>query len=263
MSYTFSSSDCGTLVTFSNSSVTATLPNGGLGNGWSVDVGYTGTGSLTISSAAHIDGSTAALTLAPGEGVRIFTDNTNYWTQRGGAGLTANDTGGYVPLYACNGALGNSSLQDNGSTVSTTENLSIGAAGTPMSLCWDDATMPPNQLCLQNVSSGLNATLNLFTSLGNNVLRDPFAAMGKPEPLRHELRGCWSGESMESIALSIRSCRRRSESSLADITTEAGYLAGRTPRPAERSVLTPRQAKILLLFSIGYREMLSLTARVC
>jgi toxin YoeB len=25
-----------------------------------------------------------------------------------------------------------------------------------------------------------------------DVQRDPFAGLGKPEPLRHELRGCWS-----------------------------------------------------------------------
>lgn len=25
-----------------------------------------------------------------------------------------------------------------------------------------------------------------------NVLRDPFTGIGKPEPLRHELSGCWS-----------------------------------------------------------------------
>ena len=24
------------------------------------------------------------------------------------------------------------------------------------------------------------------------VMRDPFQGVGKPEPLRHELRGCWS-----------------------------------------------------------------------
>lgn len=29
-------------------------------------------------------------------------------------------------------------------------------------------------------------------SLINDVLREPFTGLGKPEPLKHELKGCWS-----------------------------------------------------------------------
>jgi toxin YoeB len=29
-------------------------------------------------------------------------------------------------------------------------------------------------------------------SLVKDVQRDPFKGIGKPEPLRHELKGCWS-----------------------------------------------------------------------
>ena len=31
-----------------------------------------------------------------------------------------------------------------------------------------------------------------ITRLITETLRDPFAGIGKPEPLKHELRGCWS-----------------------------------------------------------------------
>jgi toxin YoeB len=36
------------------------------------------------------------------------------------------------------------------------------------------------------------ATLGRLNRLLNEVLRDPLAGMGKPEPLRHVLAGCWS-----------------------------------------------------------------------
>jgi toxin YoeB len=36
------------------------------------------------------------------------------------------------------------------------------------------------------------ATLNRLNRLLNDVLRDPMAGIGKPEPLRHVLAGCWS-----------------------------------------------------------------------
>lgn len=37
-----------------------------------------------------------------------------------------------------------------------------------------------------------NATLNRLNRLLNEVLGDPVAGIGKPEPLRHVLAGCWS-----------------------------------------------------------------------
>jgi toxin YoeB len=36
------------------------------------------------------------------------------------------------------------------------------------------------------------ATLNRLNRLLNEVLRDPVSGIGKPEPLRHVLAGCWS-----------------------------------------------------------------------
>jgi toxin YoeB len=31
-----------------------------------------------------------------------------------------------------------------------------------------------------------------ITRLVREILREPFSGLGKPEPLRHELSGCWS-----------------------------------------------------------------------
>jgi len=36
------------------------------------------------------------------------------------------------------------------------------------------------------------ATLKRVNRLLDDALRDPFAGIGKPEPLRHALAGCWS-----------------------------------------------------------------------
>ena len=33
---------------------------------------------------------------------------------------------------------------------------------------------------------------NKITSLINDIVRDPFNGIGKPEPLKHELSGSWS-----------------------------------------------------------------------
>jgi len=36
------------------------------------------------------------------------------------------------------------------------------------------------------------ATLRRVNRLLHEALRDPFSGLGKPEPLRHVLAGCWS-----------------------------------------------------------------------
>lgn len=37
-----------------------------------------------------------------------------------------------------------------------------------------------------------HATLKRINRLIDDALRDPFSGIGKPEPLRHGLAGCWS-----------------------------------------------------------------------
>jgi toxin YoeB len=41
------------------------------------------------------------------------------------------------------------------------------------------------------VEQDRNKALRII-SLIKDVQRDPFKGIGKPEPLRHELKGCWS-----------------------------------------------------------------------
>ena len=84
--YTVAASDWGKLLTISNASAQVlTLPQAGSSfpNGWYVDVENTGAGAWTITpTTSTIDGA-ATLVLATNQGVRVFSNGTNYFTQRG------------------------------------------------------------------------------------------------------------------------------------------------------------------------------------
>ena len=84
--YTVLSGDRSKLVTFSNASpVSVTLPQAGTSfpNGWHVDVQNRGAGTVTITpSTSTIDGA-ASIDLTTGQGIRIASNGTNYYTQRG------------------------------------------------------------------------------------------------------------------------------------------------------------------------------------
>lgn len=89
-SYTYLDSDYRKLVTHTNASAIAgTLPNAagtGFDSGWWMDVQNRGAGTLTITpTTSTIDGA-SSLALTTGQGVRIYSDGTNYFTQRGMTG---------------------------------------------------------------------------------------------------------------------------------------------------------------------------------
>lgn len=90
--YTAQASDDGTLLTFSNSSaLTLTLPiiTGVIPPfpSWWIQVENRGIGSLAISpNGLLLDGSGASLTLTTNQGVTIYNDGSNYYTQRGISG---------------------------------------------------------------------------------------------------------------------------------------------------------------------------------
>jgi hypothetical protein len=85
--YTFLSTDCGKLVTFSNTgAIAASLPasgSAGFPSGYEVDVENLNSGVLTITPATSTIDGAAAITLTQNQGIRIFSDGTNYHTQRG------------------------------------------------------------------------------------------------------------------------------------------------------------------------------------
>lgn len=86
--YTFVDGDRAKLVTTSNAAaIAATLPQAGATSlfiaGWFVDIQNRGVGTLTITpTTSSIDGA-ATLAIPTGQGVRVFSDGTNYFTQRG------------------------------------------------------------------------------------------------------------------------------------------------------------------------------------
>ena len=90
-SYTFQNSDCGTLISQSNNLPSSfTLPQAGSGGnfalGWCVQFQNTGTGTATITpTISTIDG-VSSLTRTTGEGAKICSSGTNYFTLQGGGG---------------------------------------------------------------------------------------------------------------------------------------------------------------------------------
>lgn len=90
-SYTYVTGDKGKLVRHNNAAAIAgSLPQAGASfpDGWFMDVLNYGAGTLTITpTTSMIDGQTN-LVLTTGQGVRIISDNTNYFTIRGAGGYT-------------------------------------------------------------------------------------------------------------------------------------------------------------------------------
>lgn len=83
--YAASSGDSGKLLTFSSAgAVTLTLPSPPPSSTWYILVENTGAGALTVSrNGLQIDGRAADLTVNQDQGVLIYTDGTNYFTDRG------------------------------------------------------------------------------------------------------------------------------------------------------------------------------------
>lgn len=113
--YTFLNTDSRKLVTFTNASaIAATLPQAGASSSflssWYVDVQNRGAGTVTITpTTSTIDGA-ANLALTTKQGVRIFSDGTNYFTQRGVGGSVGSETDPVVA--AINGI-----VKSNGSVI--------------------------------------------------------------------------------------------------------------------------------------------------
>src|SRR5262245_55720683 len=105
-SYTILNTDGKKLITFSNASAIAvSLPqagsNSGFQNGWSVDIQNMGSGAVTITPlTSNIDGAPTAVVLNQNQGVRIYSNGSNYFTQRGigGGGGGAGDVTAASPF---------------------------------------------------------------------------------------------------------------------------------------------------------------------
>lgn len=95
-SYTYLTGDRGKLVSHSNAAAIAgTLAQAGstgFPSGWWMDVQNTGAGTLTITpTTSTVDGA-ATLALTTGQGTRLVSDGTNWFTQRGIGSVTSGGT---------------------------------------------------------------------------------------------------------------------------------------------------------------------------
>jgi hypothetical protein len=124
--YTAASSDWGKLLTLSNASAQVlTLPQAGSGfpNGWYVDVENTGSGAWTITPATSTIDGAATLALSTNQGVRVYSNGTNYFTQRGIGG----------------GAAGSLNLLVNGGTVASEPGLNFISGTGVVQTCANNA----------------------------------------------------------------------------------------------------------------------------
>lgn len=124
--YTVKQFDNNNLITFNRATAIAvTLPNAsdlGFRAGWWTEVQSRGAGAVTITpTTATIDGA-ATLVLNKNQGCRIFSDGTNYFTQRGEGGNTGQHAGTATNDSASAGNVGEfiSSTIAKGSAVALT-----------------------------------------------------------------------------------------------------------------------------------------------
>lgn len=90
--------DYGKLIVMNSSSATTlTLPSTPPFATWTVDVQIIGTGGGSVSpNGLNLDGASSSLTLLAGQGCTIFTDGTNYFTERGRMPLATTTVPGLV-----------------------------------------------------------------------------------------------------------------------------------------------------------------------
>jgi hypothetical protein len=129
--YNAAAGDAGYLVSFNDASaVSYTLLATPSSATWVVDVENIGAGVLTVNpNGANLDGSASSLILEQNQGCRIYTDGTNYFTQRG-VGL-----GGNVNVQT---ASYNFAATDQGKAViaNKTSALTFTLLATPPSTSW-------------------------------------------------------------------------------------------------------------------------------
>lgn len=132
--YTVLNSDSRKLVTFSNgSAVAVTLPQAGASSefmtGWFTDVQNRGAGTVTITpTTSTIDGA-ASLALTTNQGVRIFSDGTNYFTQRGVGSATGGASGAPDSAQYIVGGAHGSLTAERVATDTATIDVDLGTAG--------------------------------------------------------------------------------------------------------------------------------------
>ena len=222
--------DAGTLVTFNGASLTATLPAAPPSASWVVDIENTNATSLTISrNGLLIDGVAANISLTQNQGVRIFTDGTNYFTQRGmatgggGVGAVNKQTTNYMAVLADAGTLISFNL--SAAATLTLPASPPSATWAIFTECYGTASLAinPNGLTIDGSSSSITVKpgqglviftdgTNYFTQRGLAVvgIRNVtlFQTVGTLTPGQIE-SGVWAiGKSFSVIAITVGTTAR-------------------------------------------------------
>lgn len=168
--YTYANTDRGKLVTHTNaSSIAGSLPQANGSTfiaGWYMDVQNRGAGTLTITpTTSTIDGS-SSLALTTAQGVRIVSDGTNYFTQRGigGSGSSA-----FSSLTTGTNNSGQTLTVGSTSTLGTSGTGTIKATSLVDSnqvnvLLTEAATTPVNYFSMKNSASTADVILKALGS---------------------------------------------------------------------------------------------------
>lgn len=151
--YTAAAIDNGTLLSFNSSSaVTLTLPAAPPFAIWKIAVQNIGAGVLTVNrNSLNIDGAAANVTLTQGNGAEIFTDGTNYFTERG-------STGNMSPLTTKGDLYGHSTLDAR---------IPVGSDGQ---ILVADSTQTPGVKWAASTTLIFSGTGSATATAGNDVI---------------------------------------------------------------------------------------------
>lgn len=159
--YTILSSDGGKDVTLSNGSgQTVTLPSSVPASGWWVDIQNIGAGTWTSNRNGHtIDGGTTNFALTTGLGIRVYSDGSSYYTQRG-MGSSASGSVTSVALAAPSG------FTISGSPVTSTGTLTF---AMPTGWVNGDILVGSGANTVARLAGTISTTPSVYTSIGSGA----------------------------------------------------------------------------------------------
>lgn len=154
--YTLAASDCGKLLSFSNAvGVVVTIPqagSSGLHSGCWIDIQVTGTGATFTATGSTIDGA-PGFSLVTNQGLRLVSNGTAYYTERGqGSGTGSGGGGGALAIESGSTALGTATALNviGGAGVICVPQVSAGVATLQ---CNADTSYLVSRVSLQNATN--------------------------------------------------------------------------------------------------------------
>jgi hypothetical protein len=148
VSYTMTASDCGKLLSLSNSgTVVVTIPQAGatgLPSGCWVDIQNAGSGPANFTATSSLIDGAAGFTLTTNQGLRLFSNGAGYFTQRG------------------QGGAGGASLavENNGTTQTVRPNLNLIGGANATVVCTDNSGASRTDCTLSAAGTAVTVSSN-------------------------------------------------------------------------------------------------------